>query len=311
MKKSAYFTCLMLATVFAIHARHGDFQKITGPYLGQKPPGLTPEVFAPGMISTEKMELNSVFSPDGKEFYFAIRTPGKGHEIHFTIETGEGWTQPRPVFFSGDYSDVDMFITGDNKRMYFGSTRPINGVKQDDFRIWYVDRTGDGWSEAKYFDSPVNEMKRSLYGTISANGTMYFQGIRDDSYGDRDIYYSELKDGKYGKPVHLGKEINSEFGEGDVLVAPDESYLIVNSNGRSDDMGKGDLYISFRKEDGSWTDLRNMGAPVNSPESDYCPMLSPDGRYFFFTSRRSGNGDIYWVGTGIIEKLKKAVLNQE
>src|SRR5262245_64730542 len=40
------------------------------PYLGQPVPGLTPELFAPGIVSTEAIELNGVFSPDGREFYF-------------------------------------------------------------------------------------------------------------------------------------------------------------------------------------------------------------------------------------------------
>ena len=197
-----------------------------------------------------------------------------------------------------------MCITYDGKRMYFGSTRPINGVEQNDFKIWYVDRIGDKWSEAKYLDSPINEGKRALYPSVSEKGTMFFQAIRDDSFGSRDIYYSQLVNGSYVEPVHLGKEINSEYGEGDVLIAPDESYLIVNSNGRPDDLGKGDLYISFKKKDGSWIELKNMGNKINSAETDYCPMLSPNGKYLFFTSRRSGNGDIYWVDAKIIEQFR-------
>ena len=129
---------------------------------------------------------------------------------------------------------------------------------------------------------------------------MFFQAIREDTLGSRDIYYSRLVGGRYTEPVHLGPEINSAYGEGDVLIAPDESWMIVNSNGRPDDLGRGDLYISVKKGDGSWTALKNMGEGINSPQSDYCPMLSPDGKYFFFTSTRTGSGDIYWVDARII-----------
>lgn len=274
-----------------------------GSWLGQKPPGLIPEIFSPGFISTDKNELNSVFTPDGKEFYFSISTPGKGYKMYYSKQTEEGWTRPQKVSFSADFSDVDMFITKDGRRMYFGSTRPVNGVKSD-FKIWYVDRIEDGWSEPKYFDSAVNNMKRSLYAAISDSGTMYFQGIRDDTYGDRDIYFSELVNGEYTEPKHLGKQINSEFGEGDVLIAPDESFLIVSIVGRPDSYGDGDLYISFRQSDGNWSVLENMGVPINSISSDYCPMLSPDGKFLFFTSTRSGNGDVYWIDATIIDKLR-------
>jgi Tol biopolymer transport system component len=86
--------------------------------------------------------------------------------------------------------------------------------------------------------------------------------------------------------------------------------LIVNSNGRPDDLGRGDLYISFKKKDSSWTPLKNMGKEINSEYTDYCPMLSPDGKYLFFTSTRTGNGDIYWVDAKIIEDLKPKELQE-
>jgi hypothetical protein len=187
--------------------------------------------------------------------------------------------------------------------MYFGSTRPVNGIPQDDFKIWYVERIGNSWSNAKFLDSPVNGGRRALYPTVSLRGTMYFQAIRDDTLGVRDIYYSELVNGKYKEPVHLGDSINSIYGEGDVLIAPDESYIIVNCSGRPDTKGRSDLYISYKKEDGTWAELKNMGDKINSSGSDYCPMLSPDGKYFFYTRTDTGNGDIYWVDAQIIQEL--------
>ena len=89
-----------------------------------------------------------------------------------------------------------------------------------------------------------------------------------------------------------------------------------------------DLFVSFKKEDGSWTKGKNMGADINSSATEYCPTVSPDGKYFFFTSNRkayksysetpltyeekirilnshgNGLGDIYWVDARIIEELK-------
>jgi len=286
-----------------IEPQFSDFSELKGPYLGQKPPSMIPEIFTLGYISTEKRELNSVFTPDGKEFYFSISTPGQGYKIYFTKQLEGGWSQPQQVPFSSQKSDVDMCISHDGTRMYFGSTRPVNGNPQDDFKIWYVDRIGDGWSEAKFLDSPVNEGQRALYPTVSLRGTMYFQAIRDDTLGVRDIYYSELENGKYKEPVHLGDSINSINGEGDVLIAPDESYLIVNCSGRPDTNGRSDLYISYKKEDGTWAKLKNMGDKINSSGSDYCPMLSPDGKYFFYTRTDTGNGDIYWVDAQIIKEL--------
>jgi Tol biopolymer transport system component len=296
-----FLIAIFTATLTFAHPSADNTPK--GKYMGQEPPGKTPQIFAPGFISTEKAELNSVFTPDGKEFYFSIYTPGQGCKMYFTKDTGRGWSQPKKVHFSSQKSDVDMCLTSDGKKMYFGSTRPLKGVAQTDYKIWYVDREGDDWSKAKYLDAPINDGKRALYPCVSNNGTMYFQAIRDDTFGSRDIYYSRYNNGQFMEPIHLGREINSEYGEGDVLIAPDESYMIVNSGGRPDDMGNSDLYISFKQNDGSWTTLKNMGSKINSPETDYCPMLSPEGKYFFFTSKRSGSGDIYWVDAKIINDL--------
>lgn len=305
MKKAFFFMCIFILFItLNCYTQEKSDKVLKGAYIGQEPPGSVPEIFAPGFISTDKNELNSVFTPDGKEFYFSIRIQGHGYKMFFTREENDGWTKLRPVPFAGNKSDVDMCITYDGKRMYFGSTRPVNGETPSDFKIWYVDRKGESWSEAKYLNSPVNAGSRALYPTVAKNGTMYFQAIRNNSYGGRDIYYSRLVDGKYTEPVHLGKEINSIHGEGDVLIAPDESFMIVYRDDKANGFGKGDLYISFRRENGSWTKLKNMGKKINSSETEYCPMLSPDGKYFFFTSRRTGNGDIYWIDAGIIDELK-------
>jgi hypothetical protein len=68
--------------------------------------------------------------------------------------------------------------------------------------------------------------------------------------------------------------------------------------------GKDDLYVSFRLGDGSWGEPVNLGEGVNSEESENRPCMTWDGNYFFFTSNRSGDRDIYWVDATIIDRLK-------
>ena len=89
-------------------------------------------------------------------------------------------------------------------------------------------------------------------------------------------------------------------------MAPDESYLIVCLT-TEDGFGEYDLYISFRTEDSSWTPPLNMGEGVNSPSYEFRPYVTPDGRFFFFTSSRPdgpGDVDIYWMDAGIIDTLR-------
>jgi hypothetical protein len=111
---------------------------LRGPYLGQTPPGSTPVVFAPNVVSTEGGELNSVFSPDGREFYFT-----RQRRAWLVREENGVWRRPQRLALAGEYSTVDMFVAGDGTRMYLCSERPLGGQEEakKDRDIWVVTRT--------------------------------------------------------------------------------------------------------------------------------------------------------------------------
>ena len=283
-------------------AKKEDFPVLKGPYLSQKPPGMKPEIFAPGIISTEeKYELNSIFSPKGDEFYYEISTttPEEKKEgkyfyiIMVSKQINEIWTKPRMAPFSGKYSTVDMCFSPDGNRLYFCSDQANHWNSLSNMHILYVERSGQGWSEPKILGPPIYSTQGAQgQPTIAKNGTMYF---RKDSKGSFDLYYSRYVNGKYSKPVILGDAINTQYSEGKPFIAPDESYLLFIRYGMpaSIDGGKG-LYISFKKEDDSWTPAKNTNIYGSLPK------FTPGGKYFFF----SRGGDIYWVNAKVIEKLK-------
>jgi ankyrin repeat protein len=280
---------------------------LRGEYFGQNKPGMKPNLFGPDIVSTERNELNAVFSPNGKEFYFTRRSssPGGSDTILFMEDQDGRWTRPRTASFSGTYSDVDMFISRNGEVLFFCSNRPLPGEKEPkkDTDIWVVRRKGSDWEEPRPLVGPVNSDRNDYYPTLTDSGTLFFSSHREGSKGENDIFRAESADGGYGAPVNLGDAINTEHREFDPFIAPDESFLIFAS-GRPGGLGEADLYISFRAKDGTWSRAQNMGQAVNSSASDYTPMLSPDGKYLFFTSGRAGVDDIYWVDAGIIKKLK-------
>ncbi len=281
-----------------------SFPLIRGPYLGQAPPGLSPVMFARGIVSTERHELNAVFTPDGKEFYFTIQSASGRWTIMMTALDNGRWSRPRPASFSGRWSDVDLFITADGRRLYFCSNRPLNrrdGAAKD-FDIWISERTAQGWSEPKNPGAPVNSATDEYYPSQTKDGTLYFQSRRPGGPGAPDIWRARpAKDG-FSAAECLPAPVNSAGFEGDTLVAPDESYVIVSTS-RDPGNPQADLFLSFRGPDGTWTPLAKLDASVSSPSSgENCQMFSPDGRYLFFTR----DGDIYWVDAAIIERTKKA-----
>jgi hypothetical protein len=230
----------------------GLFPVPNGPYLGQKPPGQLPQLFAPGIVSTGMDDLNAVFAADATEFFFTVKLPVRGRHVMLTMKQAGGrWSAPTVLAFSGQYNDADPALA---PRLY---------------------------PHAEVFD----------------------------------------------------ERIVSEYGGGDVFIAPDQA-MIIFSSGRPGGYGNSDLYVSFRREDRSWTAPQNLGPAINSPYQEYCPSVSPDGKYFFFSSYKrpedasvptmrslddilrmyrqpyNGAGDVYWVDAAVIHALKGTSLQE-
>jgi hypothetical protein len=305
-----------------------------GDYLGQEFPGAKAVMFAPGVMSTGLHDDGGpAFSPDGKEVFFRIY--GEPVSIIAWMKQGEDgiWSDPEIAPFSGHYMDGNAVFSSDGDRIYFSSPRPASGTGEpEDSDIWYCSRSGDGWSEPENLGEPVNSPRQESIAFITDDNTLYF--LRIEAYdGVPSSYYgmcSRMIDGVFQEPEKLGEEVNSgEFLTILVTGARDESYLIVSSRGREDSLGSEDLYVSFRREDGSFGPLVNLGPDVNSTSSDWLSSISPDGRFLFFTSFRNSNGDYceanwtfsqwwdhntsagngrggdrYWVSTEVIEKLR-------
>lgn len=291
-----------------------DFPALTGPYFGQQPPGETPELFAPGIISTCKEHSAAMFTPDGNELWFGRMFP---QEICYAKIVDGVWTEPQTAPFSGTYSDLYPILSPDGTKLFFSSYRPVEtgeSLRRGEVDLWVAERVDDSWAEPRHLGETINLGRRTSCGSVAANGSLYFTTHRT---ADRSVemYRSALVDGVYSEPEAL-TELNSPEPDHCPLVAPDESYLIFSSFRGG--FGRSDLFISFRKPDGSWTEPVNMGARINSAYKDEYPFMSPDGRYLFFNSNRpsalnerpvpDGPGNIYWVDAGIINQLRSQVI---
>ncbi|MEL6557317.1 MAG: ankyrin repeat domain-containing protein [Bacteroidota bacterium] len=275
-----------------------------GTYLGQKSVGLKPEMFAPNVISTEDFEFGSVFNQALTEFYYTINVKGR-EEIRYSKLEKNQWTKPVTILSHERYGYNDPFLSPDENRLYFISKRAIDGKGPlKDYDIWYVEKAEDGWSEPINAGPAINTNSEEYYISFTNDGTMYFASdkVIPGQTGEKnhDIYYSKFVDGEFQEPIALGDAINTEHYEADVFVAPDESYLIFCGT-RPDGLGRGDLYVSFKNPDGSWSASKNMGAPVNTKGHELCPYVTIDGKYLLYTS----NGDIYWVSTDILDQYRK------
>ncbi|MEM9000404.1 MAG: hypothetical protein AAGB24_09070 [Bacteroidota bacterium] len=264
---------------------------IQNPYLGQKPPGLTPEPFAPGMVTTAQWEYGGSFTPDLKEFYF-IREVGETKEnkkmefVVFQYKNGKWYDSvlsPRVG---------QPFISPDGKTMHLGKR--------------YKERNADGsWSAIKKLDSYFQEI-RIMRLTASAKGTYVFDEVGMPE-GDGVIRYSRLVNGKHEAPKDFSNAINTGRMNAHPFIAPDGSYLLWDGR-RESGYGSSDIYISFRQQDGSWGEAINLGDTINTEGWEASASVTPDGKYLFFnrnmTPGNYDNVDIYWADAQLIETLR-------
>ena len=307
--KVLFYLCPVLTIlIMGLFARQENFPVLKGPYFGQKPPGMEPETFAPAILATGKHAFCSVFSPCGAEFYFVtdLEENNTG-DIVWTRRVANVWTKPEATPFNSRYTDNDICITPDGYRVFWRSWRPLPGQSKPEERsyIWFSVRTQNGWSKAE----PVKcggDFLPAGYPSITSNGTLYFPYRSESNIGESDIHRSRFIHGSFSKPKNLGPSINTKFVEGDMCVAPDESFLVVSCWNRPDNNGESDLYISFRDQNGVWSALKNMGKPINNEQNENCPMISPDGKYFFCFryNPTTDTSATYWVNIKIIDVLK-------
>ncbi|RPH34153.1 MAG: hypothetical protein EHM93_02005 [Bacteroidales bacterium] len=247
-------------------------------------PEAVAKVFSPNQISSGLNDRDLAISPKYDELFYCILEEPHFTIVHIKMDANGVWGKPQIAPFSGKFNDCEPMFSPDGKRLYFCSNRPLeNSGKEKDYDIWYVDRTPHGWSSPVNIGLPINTSKNEFFPSLTNNNTLYFTSA------SMKIMRAKFKNGKYLEPELLSDSINTKVGEYNAVVAPDESFLIYTSHGWPNDMGQGDLYISFKKTDETWTKAKNLGKGVNSPYTEMSPSLSPDGQYLFFASNRSLN----------------------
>ena len=289
--------CVLAPALAAAQSPQGRPQ---GPFMGQTPPGATPQVFAAGFVSTAAHEFACSFTPDGREFYFTRRaSPASPTLIMVTRMVNGTWTEPEPAAFNDPAARMSFepMVTPDGRRLYFSSDKPARpGTAPGGpptMNTWYVDREGDAWSQPRDPGPPFNPM-HSMYVSMSRSGAIYTTDI-SAGMGSEGIAVARPAGGTYAAIERLGAPINVGAGNLYPFVSPDEQYLIFTRR-QGGPASPTDLYVSFRNPDGAWGEPRlvNLGMSAGTP------TVSPDGRYLFFSGGERGRGDIYWVSAEVL-----------
>jgi Tol biopolymer transport system component len=267
VERQAWIAALIILVAAKGLARQTEKASLSGPYLGQKPPGLTPEVFAPGIVSKEGDQARLFIGPDGSEIIYWERDPVGGKmRILSILRKGGLWSAPKALPFSEEYANNEPCLSPDGKKLFFVSNRPRSGQGEAEKLpdIWVVEKTHGTWGEPRNIGDPVNRLDIAVQPFLAVDGKLYFGG-------------------QVSGPC----------------VSPDNQVLIVHAR-KDGGYGEWDLYASFKDADGAWGPLVNLGNAVNTKAAEAGGSFSPDGKYLFF----SRAGDIYWVSAKVLEGLK-------
>ena len=230
-------------------------------------------------------------SKNQDEIYFTIQNPSEERAVIAVIKKKKKrWSEPEMTSFSGNYRNIEPFLTQDGLRLYFASNRPINDTTTNakDYDIWYVERKDlkSKWSKPINIGAPVNSSNNEFYPCVTLNGNLYFTSDAIKTLGKDDILVCKWDGKQYIEPENLGMNINSTGYEFNAFVSPNEEFIIYTCYGRPDGLGSGDLYISYKNNKGNWDTAKNLGAEINSKQMDYCPFYDTTTQTLYFTSKR-------------------------
>ena len=288
-----------------------EITDLKGEYLGQNPPGIIPEVFAPGIVSDTSWaeHCQVAISPKGDEIFWSAwswkypTADGKHstEQIYYSKLENGVWTKPSLAEFVKDHLEIingGPVFSPNGKKLFFYSVDRPGGLGSMD--TWYIQKTDGKWSNPVNIGWPYNSADSDWSPVFTGRGNAYKNFTKTIKY--------KYKNGKFSNPdtVIIHKDFSPVFP---IYVSPDESYVILDSSIEGG-FGDLDLYISFKTEDGSWGYPINMGDKINTEKRERFPVVSPDGKYMFFM-RHTETQDFFWVSTDIIKELKKQSINKQ
>jgi hypothetical protein len=284
MKRKLIITVILF---FVIGLTGVQAQTSNGFYLGQKPPGKTPELFAPGIVSVENTKEHCLaVSPKGDEMFFTAGAGWPNSKIMHVKKAGNQWLPSAPAtFLKNDWATQPAF-SPDGQYLYFSSSLGDSDIQY--YKICRCKKIGKGWSEPEVVIDMPGNLIMEFHPSVDRDGSVYF--LRWDFPNQTgDIYVAKATGDKLEEPVKLNSPISTEFSEVRPTVDPLGKYLLFVSD-RPGGYGGKDVYVCYRNPNGAWSAPQNLGPELNTPGNDDVPTVSPDGKYWFFEK----NDDIYW-----------------
>ena len=311
MRKSIFIILIAISYVSSAQTEP-IFLETKDAYFGLTPPGLIPEVFAPGIASDSNWaeHCQLAVSPDGKEIYWSAWTGDYKSEdgsknteqIFFSNYKGEKWSKPALAEFTkGNLHGLNggpCFSPDGNKLFFYQVKSPWVSSRMN---TYYVEKKNGKWS-----NDPINVGQ--AYNTASQNYSPIFtkKGIAyKNLWGKISKYSYENDNFTLIDSIAIHKDFSQAWN---FYMSPNEDYIIF-ADKHDGGYGDIDLYISFKTKEDNWGFPINMGPEINTKTRERFPTVSPDGKYMFFMRHTPGQ-DFFWVSIDIIKNLRTQSKNK-
>lgn len=236
------------------------------------------ELVGAGTISTIAPEFATSLSPTGDTLFFNRASADRSEIVLlYSTRSGGAWGPPQPFGPTEGIRAIDPFIDATGRRVYFSSDLPMEGAPDGDFNLWFVGKTGDGWSSPTALPTPINSDSSEVFNSFALDGTMVFSSNRD---GVDRIYSSRLEGDGATEPIPI--QFGAIHDGSNAAISPDGALIVFARSGPD---GPSDLYVSCR-EDSGWNAPVLLPEPINSPYTDFAPGFSAG--HLYFSSERPG-----------------------
>lgn len=253
-------------------------------------------------VNSEFAEYYPCVTADGKTFLFTRRIAdgrvrGGEQEDFFVSELKQDeWTPSLPVTeINTVFNEGAPTLSADGQLLIYtaceaepGNWGTYDGLGSCD--LFVSRKMGDSWGKAQNIKA-VNSYQWDSQPSFSADGKSLFfiRGVK--GYGgpkEKDIWSATIQeDGSWSKPARILGEVNTDFEEESVMIHPDGETLYFSSNGHPG-MGGLDIFVSKKRDDGTWGTPVNLGYPINTGGDENSLLVSADGVIAYFASDRPG-----------------------
>lgn len=278
-------------------------------FLGQTLPGETPVRFAEGII-TDGFYPHSrmIISPSEDRIYWTtfMDLVSSDTALYYSKFSG-GVLGPAEADANLAKQGIKSFVFfNDADTILFGDLRPYEGMEGDEvYAVWMAEWTGLAWSTPEPIESTIDNDWASL-GSVSFNssGDIYFTGRKEG--GTAKIYCTKYVNGEYQPYEQLPEIINTGIAI-DPFIDYQDKYLLFSAAERAENIGRIDLYVSFKDGDGHWGEPSNLGEGISTEYLDRFPMVTSDGRFLFFVTSHSNHfpsehTHFYWMDAKVLRE---------